>query len=338
MNQKRYADIDLLRTLIILSAFILHYDLRIGLGVIVTPSLFISRYIFTVGGFFFFIAGFMARNVYLPRFAQDPKETSTRIFSKGLKILLIYLSYVLLMRVFTNTTIPHDFIAFIYDHTLTLKILFTFSLLFMLTPVILYCATNHNKMFIALTIALFMVLIFYDRSWPISFEIKKIFIDRTLSAYPLIPALIIYAFGYVAGIFDKQFFNKVSRIQFFIMSAALLTAYALTWHYGFMRNWKCFTIIESITPYLMILLVRQLLSWKSVKKYVLHPNILRIGIQSLSFYVISNILVGLLQLTHHSPITLKLIAFASTGVAACVVTYWHSNSSLYIKSLTKRTA
>ena len=338
MNQKRYTDIDLLRALIIISAFILHYDLRIGLGEIATPSLFISRYIFTVGGFFFFVAGYMARRVYLPRFATDAKETSTRIFLKGLQILLIYLSYVLLMRIFTGTTIPNNFMGFIYDHKLTMKILFTFSLLFMLTPAILFLADTYNKTLISMAITMFLFFIFYKSTWPISFEIKKIFIDRTLSIYPLMPALIIYAFGYVAGIFDKHFINKLSSAQLSTLILSLLGAYALTWHFGFMRNWKCFTIIESITPYLMILLVRQLLSWTSVKKYVLHPNVVRIGINSLAFYVISNILVGLLQLTHHSPVTLKLIAIATTGIIAYVVTYWHSNSSLYVHSLAKRTA
>jgi hypothetical protein len=338
MSQKRYTDIDLLRTLIIISAFILHYDLRIGLGVIAAPSLFISRYIFTVGGFFFFVAGFMARNVYLPRFANDPKETSTRIFLKGLQILLIYLSYVLLMRIFTGITIPNNFMGFIYDHRLTMKILFTFSFLFMLTPAILYLASNYNKTLIAMAITMSLFFTFYNSTWPISFEIKKMFIDRTLSVYPLMPALIIYAFGYVAGIFDKQFYSKISSAKLSIISLTLLGAYALTVHYGFIRNWKCFTIIESITPYLMILLARQILTWQVAKHYLLRPTILCIGINSLSFFVISNILVVLLQLTHQSHLTLKLIAFASTGVIAYLLTYWHSNSSLYLKSLTKRTA
>jgi hypothetical protein len=338
MDQKRCAEIDVLRTVIIMSAFILHYDLRIGLGVMVTPSLFISRYIFTVGGFFFFVAGYMARNVYLPRFAKDPAETSRRIFFKGLKILLIYLSYVLLMRVVTGATIPDNLIAFIFDHNLTMKILFTFSFLFMLTPLILYCATNHNKSFIAMAIALFTCILFYDSAWPIAFEIKILFIDRTLSAYPLMPALLVYAFGYGAGICDKHYFHRLSRAHGVIICLALLGAYALSWHYGLMRNWKCFTLIESITPYLMILLARKILSWTPVKKYLLHPNSVRIGINSLSFYVISNILVGLLQLTHHSPVTLKVIAFATTGGIAYLVTYWYSNSSMYVHSLTKRTA
>jgi len=338
MNQQRYTDIDLLRTLIIISAFILHYDLRIGLGVIATPSLFISRYIFTVGGFFFFVAGYMARNIYLPRFANDAKETSTRIFLKGLQILLIYLSYVLLMRIFTGTSIPNNVMGFIYDHKLTMKILFTFSFLFMLTPAILYLACNYNKTLIAMVITMLLFFIFYKSAWPISFEIKKMFIDRTFSVYPLMPALIIYAFGYMAGIFDKQFFNKISSAKWSIFVLSLLGAYVLTWHYGFIRNWKCFTIIESITPYLMILLARQILTWQVAKKYFLRPNILCIGINSLSFFVISNILVVLLQLTHQSQVTLKLIAFASTGVMAYILTSWHSNSSLYLKSLTKRTA
>jgi hypothetical protein len=337
MGQKRFEEIDLLRALIIISAFILHYDLRIGLGVIVKPSLFISRYIFTVGGFFFFVAGFMARNVYRPRFANDPKETSTRIFLKGLQILLIYLSYVLLMRIFTGITIPNNFMGFIYDHKLTMKILFTFSFLFMLTPAILYLASNYQKTLLSLVIALFMFFIFYNSAWPMSFEIKKIFIDRSLSVYPLIPALIIYVFGYVAGIFDKQFFNKVSKIHFSILSILLIGAYVLILHSGFIRNWKCFTIIEAITPYLMILLARQLLAWKVAKNYLLRPKFLCIGINSLSFFVISNILVVLLQLTHQSQVNLKLIAFVSTGFIAYLLTYWHSNSSLYLKSLTRHT-
>lgn len=336
MEKKRYADFDLLRALIIISAFILHYDRRIGLDVLATPSLFISRYIFTVGGFFFFVAGYMARKVYLPKFEKDAKKTSTRVFFKGLKILLIFLSYVFLIRVFTCTNIPDNFMAFIYDHTFAMRILFTFSLLFMLTPIILYFASNHNKTFVAMAIAMFTFVFFYNKDWSISFEIKKIFIDRTLFAYPLIPALVVYAFGYMAGIVDNQFLSKISRMQLSVISVVLICAYAILWHFGFIRNWKCFTLIESITPYISVLIVRQMRSWAFVKKYIFHPNVLCVGINSLSFYVISNILLMLLHLNHHSPLTPKLISFVAIGAIAYLFTYWHNNSSLYLHSLTKR--
>ena len=96
------------------------------------------------------------------------------------------------------------------------------------------------------------------------------------------------AFGYVAGNFDKQFSSRISSATLFMISLTVVGAYALALHYGLIRNWKCFTIIESITPYLMILLARQMLTWQVAKHYLLRPTILRIGINSLSFFVISN--------------------------------------------------
>lgn len=330
MERTRYNDFDVLRALIIVSAFILHYDLKIGLGTLVMPSLFIQRYVFTVGGFFFFVAGYMARTIYLPAFAKDAAGTSARIFVKGLKILTIYLSYVFLMRVCTGSSIPGSFIPFVYDHAFTMIILFTFSLLFMLTPLILYCAYNHPKAIVAMLTAMILFVILYNKGWPLSFEIKKILIDRTLSAYPLLPALMVYAFGYGAGSVDGRLQGKNTHIMCLIIGAALIVIF---WHFGLMRNWKCFTLVESITPYVAIVLVRQLLSWESVQKCLFHPMILCVGINSLSFYVISNIMVGLLQLTHHTPFTLKLIAFLTTGSIAYLLTYWYHNSSLYVKSL-----
>jgi len=332
MDRERYTDFDLLRALIIVSAFILHYDLKIGAGVLAAPSLFIQRYIFSVGGFFFFIAGYMAKKIYLPAFEKNSKRTSARIFFKGLKILIIYLSYVYLMRVCTSSIVPDTFMAFIYDHRFTMRILFTFSLLFMLTPVILYFASRLHKTLLAMLLGMLLFIIFYNKEWPISFEIKKIFIDRTLSMYPLIPALMVYAFGYMAGIVDKQLSKRISNRGCFIIGAGLICS---LWYFGFITNWKTFTFVESITPYLSVLLVRELVSWTSVKKYLLHPGVVCVGINSLSFYVISNIFLGLLQLTHNSKCSLRLIAFITTGAIAYLFTYWHNNSSIYLKSLAK---
>ena len=142
---KREIDFDLLRAFIIFSALILHYNSNIYISFLAVPSMTIQKYFFTVGGFFFFTAGYMARKVYLDRYLHSPNQISKKVFLKGLSILAMYLFYVLFMHIFTETKLPNSFISFVFDHKFFAKILFTFAILFMLTPIILYLYVNAQK-------------------------------------------------------------------------------------------------------------------------------------------------------------------------------------------------
>ena len=80
MNNRRKEEFDILRTLIIISAIILHYSNRFDLGILDFPFRFVQKQIFNVGSFFFFTAGYMAHQIYLVRFQNDAVKTIISVF------------------------------------------------------------------------------------------------------------------------------------------------------------------------------------------------------------------------------------------------------------------
>ena len=341
MKKERYVEFDLLRALVIFSAFILRYNTNLSIGLLAKPSKFVHYDLFSVGGFFFFTSGYMARKVYLPKFVDDAIGTSGRMLSKGLKIFAIYLSYILIMRTFTDTAIPSSFMEFAFDHRFFVQVLFTFSLLFMFTPVILCLVSRYRKIAVLILIMMCMLVLFYDRGWPTSFWVRRMLIDRKLFPYPFIPALVIYSFGYVAGSLDGWLSQDRSSFRLAIVSMVLLCLHAIAIrivppYSALFRNRQYFTFVESVTPYLSLLIIRYMMAWEWIKKYLLRPSILCLGMSSLTFYVGSNILVGLLHLTKDSQTIYKFISIIAIGCISYLFTYWHANSSRYLASVHHR--
>ncbi|MBI4707806.1 MAG: hypothetical protein HY761_07785 [Candidatus Omnitrophica bacterium] len=204
---------DLLRAIIIFSALILHYDTNFHISIFAKPSRIFQAYIFTIGGFFFFTTGYMARKIYLKRFLQRPKQVSKKIFFKGFSILILYLVYVFLMHILTETKIPKSLITFIFDHKFFTKILFTFSILFMLTPIILFLYTRTPKLIIAMLALITLLVIIYDQNWIIPHSLKVIFFDRNLFLYSLFPSLVVYAGGFITANWESKISKSSASLK-----------------------------------------------------------------------------------------------------------------------------
>lgn len=331
MELPRYKEFDLLRAIIIFSAFLLHYNSNIGIGLLAKPSLIVQFNIFTVGGFFFFTAGYMARTIYLKRFLEHPGKISKSVFIKGLNISILYLTYVLFMHVATETELPNDLLSFIFDHQFYTVVLLTFSVLFMLTPIFLFLYSRTPKLSLVLTILLTLSVAGYDQKWIIPYALKMILFDRDLFLYPLFPALLIYAGGFVLAGTESRFSQDSPSIGKIIPILGVVFIHLVLINQNglyaqIIADKNNFTILEIITPYFSILIARYLISNSHVKKIVLSPQVLCIGVFSLHFYFISNLLLGLLNITKNSGSITKLSGFIGIAFLSYLFTLWRFES------------
>ena len=337
----RIVEIDILRTLVIISALLLHFNAKYCLGFLIAPSSIVQNCIFTVGGFFFFTAGYMARKIYLNRFLKNPKLCSKAIFIKGLKILSIYIVYVFFMHIFLDISIPKNVIAFLFSHDFFTKVLFTFGLLYMITPFFLFIYfKNINIIIFILGLSIILVLVYNDQ-WPLHYSLKILLLDRKLFLYPLIPSLVVYIVGFLISTIEISYKSKFSSLKsllfmFIIISFHLFLSKYIYIYSDFIHKKQYFTLIESFTPYIAILMVRYICSIDLVSKYIMSFRILCIGIFSLHFYVISNLLLSLLHLSKQSAFFYKLFGLIGVFFLSYIFTYWRFKSIYGTKTLTKR--
>jgi hypothetical protein len=184
-----------LRAAIIVSALALHFDTRFGLGDLAEPFRFIQRNIFSVGGFFFFTAGFMACRVYLPRFRGEPVRTGAHLLRKGTVLLAVYVSYVCLLRLATATPFPKGLVGFLLDHPFFVKVLLTFGLLYLLMPCVLWAAVRSRWLVVGLAAIAVGVHHAYNPSWPMPYSLRALVFDKAMFVYALLPSSIIAASG-----------------------------------------------------------------------------------------------------------------------------------------------
>lgn len=341
MKQKRIIDIDILRTLIIFSALLLHFNSKIFISFLSIPSIAVQKYIFTVGGFFFFTAGYMARKVYLDRYLENPKFHSKIIFIKGVKIISIYIIYIFFMRIFTNTEIPRDIIPFLFYHKFFTKVLFTFGLLYMITPLFLFVVTNHKNLSIITLVIFAFFVVLYDSQWSMPYSFKILMIDRLLFPYPLLPSIVVYAIGFTISNIEINYNRDIFslRMTLFIITVIcihLFLSRKVPPYSEIVHNRQYFTLVESITPYMAIIAVRYLTSINSIYKYLSSPYVLCTGILSLHFYVISSLLLGLSSLSKESEPGVKLLGFLGICLLSYMFTFWRFGSIYDTKSLTRR--
>jgi hypothetical protein len=335
VTKSRYIHFDLLRAIIIFSAFVIHFDEKIEIGRWAVASVFFQRYVFTVGAFFFFTAGYMASRIYLPRFQGEKIKTSIHIWQKGFFILILYAGYVLMMHLFTITPLSEDIIRLIYKHSYQTRVLVSFGLLYLLIPVILFFVVKIGKWFVFfLLLLLSAVFIAYDPSWDLSEGWRVVVFDRGSFLYPMLSTLITFLFGFVIAHLEEKFEIKSYSKTPAVIALVIIIFYigaviSLPWFKALIRSGATFTFVESLTPYLFILVAGYVMSLPWGKSFFDRPIILCIGIKSLTFYVLSNMFLGFLLLPKHAPAPYKYLAFICIIFLAYLFTYWNYNSTLY---------
>lgn len=341
MEKKRIIYLDILRTLVVVSAFVLHFNKNIYISFLSLPSAVIQHYIFTVGGFFFFVSGYMARRIYLDKYLQNPKLHSKVLLLKGLKIMSLYIFYVFFMRVFTNTEIPSSIVPFLFDHRFFTKVLFTFGLLYVLTPLFLFLVDNYRNQTIIAVIFMALLIVGYNDQWSIPYSCKMLLLDRQLGIYPLFSSIVVYAIGFMVSSVEincnkevssfKMFFFALMIICFHLLLVKENQSYSVVVH-----ERQYFTLIESITAYLAIIIARYITNIESVYKYLSTPYVLCVGVFSLHFYVISNLLLGLVDISKESEPVIKILGLIGIFSLSYMFTFWRFRSIYEMNSLTKR--
>ncbi len=335
-ENKRDLEFDLLRALIIFSALILHYDINVELGVFASPSLLFEKYFFTMGGFFFFTTGYMAQKIYAPRFRSNPLGLSKSLFLKGGGILLMYLAYVYGMHILTAAKLPGSLIAFVYDHRFFTKALFTFSIVIMTLPAFLLAQKIYSGAFWLFLITAAAAIIYYNSGLPVSDTLKKVLFDRELFLYPFIPSF----FVLFAGFLISEFVNKYNPGLNVSAGAAILliavhVILTMLWEgyadVAFNRNW--FTFWEGVTPFLFILIFKKIISVERISKIASSPYVLCIGVYSLHFYFISNLLLGLSSITKKADMPLKIGGFVIILALAYLFTYWRMSADRKVQAI-----
>jgi hypothetical protein len=345
MENSRQEEFDVLRALTIISAIILHYNDRLDLGIFAFPSRFVQAEIFNVGSFFFFTAGYMAHQIYLVRFENNSTKTTSKIFRKGLEILFLYIVYITFMRLSTGASIPTDPYNFIYSHGFYTKVLFTFSIIYMISPIVIALYSKSRQLFLTLISLILAIYCFFLYAplpeTVINSEIIGVFlgIGKSKITYPILPALITYCIGFLLVLFDKKYISRShhSRRLFWISISILVLHSLLTISfntYRFAMNLQPVNVLAtSIFVFLCLILTRYSLMFRAINILLTKKAFILIGVKTLTFYVVSNLVLGLLSFSKESVIGYKLIVFLSLFSVTYLATAWNFYSDRYFKLL-----
>lgn len=345
MKASRNLEFDILRTLVIISAIIIHFHQRFDLGLLAAPSMFIQKNIFNVGSFFFFTSGYMTYKIYLPRFLKSSQETTEKILKKGVEILFIYILYITFMRLATGDSILFEPYPFLFEHKFFTKVLFTFSILFLISPIVLILYAKSKQLF--WSSFLFLIIIY----WTVTYlSIPEGLIDSQLSGvflgvganrlhYPVLPALIVFCIGFFIASYDHYFTPRVEKQKaLFFVPLVLFTLHSilaiLSNRYEQLINIKIIEIFVSpILVFITLLVFRQILviGPGKVKSMLVKPEFLLIGINTFVFYITSNLILGFLSLTEQNLLVTKLALFGFLFTLTYLITSWSFWSGFYQK-------
>jgi hypothetical protein len=197
-----------------------------------------------------------------------------------------------------------------------------------------------NALIVLLAIITFFVLA-YDTHWSIPYSCKILLLDRSLFSYPLFSSIVVYATGFAIAnseiSYKRNLFTfKMVCFIFIILCIHLFLSTKVQIYGELVHNEQNFTLIESITPYMAILILRYLTTTNSLFKYLSSPYVLCVGILSLHFYVISNVLIGLISLSKESELLIELLALIGVSFLSYMLTLWRFNSLTKIELITRR--
>ena len=328
----RDPEFDCLRALIIFSAFILHFNSKFMLSSLAMPFAFIQFRVFTVGGFFFFTAGYMAQKVYLPRAEGAPFKTYQKIFFKGGKIFLLYVSYLFLMFACTQEKIPQTIIAFLIGNNYFGKVLLSFSILFLLTPFILMAQQWKHWGVFCLWLVCCISFLVYNNQWAMNDTLKMVLFDRAMFLYPLFPSLAVYCSGFLlaqlnegmGGLFKSKSLLAGLCLTLLCTHVVLLKTFPA--YIGLVKLRQFFTAWETVTPFLFLGIVRYLVSLQNLSCILLSKPVLLVGRQSLIFYMVTNFFIGVIPLSTGAELSVKMLVFVVIGGVTFILTYLYSRT------------
>ncbi|WP_458777063.1 hypothetical protein [Desulforhopalus sp. 52FAK] len=337
-TQKRAIDFDILRVIVILSALLQHYNSVIGDTFLNLPTTIIQQYFFTVGAFFFFTAGYMARKIYIPKFYEQPIALSRKIIIKGVGILSVYVSYVFLLHIFTDTPVQMDVLYFVADHKFNTKVLFPFAMLYILSPLFFYMYSRNKVLLSLLILLLFIIVVSHNILWTLNipYTQKKLLIDRGLFSYPLLSSILIYSIGFLISSMENICGEMKYSFLFILFIVAVIFVHIflvmnVKEYHDIVSKKSYYLIVECITPYLAIIVVRFFTRYDFLYKYLSSSYVMCIGVCSLHFYIIMNLILFLLQIPRDADQFTKVAGLVGVFGLTYLFTFWKYSSAIGVR-------
>ena len=188
---------------------------------------------------------------------------------------------------------------------------------------------------------LIFLVIGYDSKWPIPYAWKMFLLDRNLFAYPFFSSIVIYSIGFAISNTEINYNKNAASSKMAILGLSVICIHLFLSrifqpYSEIVQNRQYYTLFESITPYMFILVIRHLITINPIYKYLSSSYVLCVGILSLHFYVISNLFLGLLSISKESEPIIKLLGLFGVCFLSYMFTFWRFGSIYEMNSLTRR--
>jgi hypothetical protein len=340
---QREIEFDILRSIIIISSIILHFDTNFDIRALSSPFSFIQNHFFTVGAFFFFTAGVMAYRVYIPRYREKSFIHSLNIAKKGLIILLIYFTYITVMRLISNTEFPSCLLDYIFKHPFFLKALFSFGILYTTIPFILVLMYRNGKVMYYFPILLYLIVIVSLTFLELPYWTMMIFIDRSKFLYALLPSYIIFFIGMLFGrslsasAIEKSpvmFLDNNLALTSFIFYTFLLIINSLFFDFTIHNHASIAPIREAMTLCFCVILFKKiLLKLRPLYRLFSNQKFVSFGVESLTTYVVGNMMVALIINYCSDNLVEKVCILCSILLFTYFVSTWKKDSRILNRRL-----
>ena len=344
MTNSRSSEFDVLRTIIILNAAIIHFHYKFGLSLFALPVGFIQAHILNVGTFFFFTSGYMACKIYAPRFQKNKIQVSIKLIKKGAEIFIVYILYVLLMHLANGRDIPEDLYSLIYEHGFFTKVLFPFSILFIISPILIRICLYRKALIYFLLLSSLVSAAMLGNFIPTS-VVNSQLVGVTLGIgeravfYSFYSVIVTWLLGYLVASVENEknkltenstsLERRVVYISLFILVAHILQVVAFDSYRDIIDMPVIAPIVGSIMAVIFLSFTRQLLSISSAATILTQERFLLIGKNSLVFYISSNAILGLLRLPTETNLLLKLQMFGCLVITSYYISKWSFYSKAY---------
>lgn len=329
MAMKRLYEVDIVRTIAVLLALLIHLDFiyssRSILGIY---SYLIWLMTIKLGVVFVFVSGMMNQMVNLSRWKNNSSKVNKKMVKKGLVLMGVYVCYVAFFSMLMKMSLGVE--AIVWNHIFLMKIFLTIGLIYVCMPGLFWLSDKlEDKWLIVLAVGLVIVSPLLTKLIGENL-LTTILIDVKNNPYALIPMIGVFYFGYVYG---NRYESWKTTTQIFL-GALLALAVAVfvkdqikvVIEANALLKPSLILMLEIITMVAMIVALRpvnKLMSKSSSQTKRLVALLLIPGSESFWFYFVGNVVINLYRwrryLLDESNYYTAMIVMMTT---AYVVSYW----------------
>lgn len=292
IDKKRIISLDILRSVGILLAILVHYNPIYVHELARTIISFIQFYYISIGGLFIFISGLLFFLRY-SRAGRDIFSDSLYLFRKAFQLLAVYVLIIFSLRLFIFGK-ADSLSEFLFSAPLYIRIIFVFFEILLLSPIFLFIIrSKHYKAYYSLVLAfVFSLVNFFLSEYFLESNNFNLLINRQLFLYALLPVLSIFFAGVFSGwIYEQRVIQKDRGVFLCLLFTSI---FATIFRYKFaVNNTDYFSeIFESINMVALFFSLELVLGSFVFRMPRFVKAFLLIGKHSLITFLGSNVMIA----------------------------------------------